>query len=161
MDVMTDSLYNGRRFRALTIVDTMTRESPAIEVDGSFSSTRVVAVLARLAATQGLPKVIYVNNGPEFVAKARARWAHQRGVKRAVSRPEEHQRTIHVLRPLMVGSATSVWITTGLPQSRMRGPSSRHGESRANTVRPHTALQHLVPAMYKATWMQTQQAGSG
>ena len=87
MDVMTDSLYNGRRFRALTIVDTMTRESPAIEVDGSFPSTRVVAVLERLAATQGLPKVIYVNNGPEFVAKARARWAHQRGVKRAVSRP--------------------------------------------------------------------------
>ena len=58
MDVMTDSLYDGRRCRALTIVDTMTRESPAIEVDTSLPSTRVVAVLERLAQTYGLPKVI-------------------------------------------------------------------------------------------------------
>ncbi len=67
---MTDTLYAGRRFRVLTIVDTMTRESPAIEVDFSLPSKRVVAVLERLAQTHGLPKVIYVDNGPEFVAKA-------------------------------------------------------------------------------------------
>ncbi len=81
MDVLTDSLYDGRRFRILTIVDNMTRESPAIEVDVSLPSTRVVAVLDRLAQTHGTPKVIYVDNGPEFVAKALDNWAHQHNVK--------------------------------------------------------------------------------
>ena len=32
MDFLTDSLVNGRRFRVLTIVDTLSRVCPAIEV---------------------------------------------------------------------------------------------------------------------------------
>ncbi len=84
---MTDSLYDGRRFRILTIVDNMSRESPAIEVDVSLPSTRVVAVLERLAQTHGLPKIIFVDNGPAFVAKALDAWAHRHGVKLAFSRP--------------------------------------------------------------------------
>lgn len=41
MDLVTDSLFNGRRFRALTIVDGFSRESPAIEVDFSLTGERV------------------------------------------------------------------------------------------------------------------------
>ena len=67
---MSDSLYDGRRFRVLTLVDTMSRESPVIVVDSSFSGARVVAVLNRLEATWGLPKSIQVANGPEFTSKA-------------------------------------------------------------------------------------------
>ncbi len=77
---MTDSLYDGRRVRVLTIGDTCSRESPAIEVDVSLPSTRVVAVLDRLAQTHGTPQVMYVDTGPEFVAKALDSWAHQHGV---------------------------------------------------------------------------------
>lgn len=61
-----DSLWNGRRFRALTIVDDFSRESPAIEVDRSLSGLRVSRVLDRLADERGLPEVITVDNGPEF-----------------------------------------------------------------------------------------------
>ena len=66
---MSDSLYDGRRFRVLTIVDNMTRESPAIEVSRSFSGQAVAEVLDRLAQTTGLPQVIQVDNGPEFASK--------------------------------------------------------------------------------------------
>ena len=55
MDFVSDSLYDGRRFRALTVVDTMSRESSAIEVDTSLRAKRVVAVLERLALIHGLP----------------------------------------------------------------------------------------------------------
>jgi putative transposase len=65
----------------------MTRESPAIEVDVSLSSQRVVTVLARLAYTDGLPKMRFVDHGPEVTSKALEAWAHRRGVKRALSRP--------------------------------------------------------------------------
>ena len=36
MDFMSDELFDGRRIRMLTIVDHFTRESLAIEVDGSL-----------------------------------------------------------------------------------------------------------------------------
>jgi putative transposase len=76
LDFITDSLADGRRFRALTFVDNMSRESPAIEVDRSLSGQRVVAVLERLAATHGLPKRLFVDNGPEFTSKTLDAWAH-------------------------------------------------------------------------------------
>ena len=49
MDFMSDDLFDGRRIRVLTSVDPFTRESSAIEVDGSLGGHRVVAVLVRLA----------------------------------------------------------------------------------------------------------------
>jgi putative transposase len=66
---MSDSLYDGRRFRVLTLVDTMSRESPAIVADTAFSGARVAAVLNRLADSWGLPSSIQVDNGPEFTSR--------------------------------------------------------------------------------------------
>ncbi len=61
---MSDSLATGQRFRLLTLVDNMSRESPAIEVDRSLTGARVVAVLERLAAQRGLPKVLRSRQWP-------------------------------------------------------------------------------------------------
>jgi putative transposase len=63
MDFVSDSLWNGRRFRVLTIVDDLTRECPALEVDHSLPGLRVTRVLDSLADTRGLPEVITVDNG--------------------------------------------------------------------------------------------------
>jgi putative transposase len=87
MDFMSDSLADGRRFRLLTVVDTMTRERPAIVVSRSFSGQAVAEVLERLAQTTGLPLRMQVDHGPEFVSKALDEWAHRRQVKLAFSRP--------------------------------------------------------------------------
>ncbi len=67
---MTHSLYDGRRFRLRTSVDTVTRESPAIVVDLSLTGQRVVTTLAQLKATRGVLQWIAVDNGPEFISKA-------------------------------------------------------------------------------------------
>jgi len=80
MDFVSDALGDGRRFRALTIVDDFTRESPAIEVDTSLPGDRVVRVLETLAETRGLPKAIVCDNGPEFRGEVLDRWADRRGV---------------------------------------------------------------------------------
>jgi putative transposase len=81
MDFVSDNLWNGRRFRVLTIVDDLTRECPALEVDHSLPGLRVTRVLDRLAATRGLPEVITVDNGPEFISKAMDAWAFQNKVR--------------------------------------------------------------------------------
>jgi len=41
MDVVTDSIVTGRRFRALAIVADFSRECPAIEVDASIGGQRL------------------------------------------------------------------------------------------------------------------------
>jgi len=86
MDFVTDSIVTGRRFRALAIVDDYSRECPAIEVDTSLGGRRVVGVLERLAETRGLPDVITMDNGPEFVGCALDEWAYLNGVKLNFSR---------------------------------------------------------------------------
>lgn len=81
MDFVSDSLYNGRRFRTLTVVDDLSKECPVLEVDHSLTGQRVARVLERVALTRGLPDLITVDNGPEFISKALDAWAHANGVK--------------------------------------------------------------------------------
>ena len=48
LDFMSDSLYQGRRFRTLNILDEGVREALAIEIDTSLPAQRVVRVLQQL-----------------------------------------------------------------------------------------------------------------
>ena len=81
MDFVADALADGRRFRALTIVDNFSRESPAIEVGASMTGQQVVKILDRLARSGRCPRFITVDNGSEFISKALDQWAHWRGVQ--------------------------------------------------------------------------------
>ena len=63
---MSDSLYQGRRFRTLNILDEGVREALAIEIDTSLPAQRVVRVLQQLETWRGLPKAIRLDNGPEL-----------------------------------------------------------------------------------------------
>lgn len=62
MDFVADALFNGRRLRALTVVDNYTRESLAIDVGQSLKREDVVNTLNRIAAHRGLPGTIKVDN---------------------------------------------------------------------------------------------------
>lgn len=80
MDFIHDRLAPGRRFKALTIVDVVSKESPAIEVDTCISGERVCQVLDRIFESRPLPKTLMIDNGPEFSGKALDAWAFKRGV---------------------------------------------------------------------------------
>jgi putative transposase len=77
---VAERLTHGRQIRLLTLADNFSRMSPAIEVDFSLTGQRVVEVLERLKQRCGLPKVIKVNNEPEFTSKAMDEWAYGNGV---------------------------------------------------------------------------------
>jgi putative transposase len=87
MDFVSDALFNGKRIRALTVVDNFTRRCLAIEVDCSLRGDQVVGVLERLLKDQGPPKCIRVDNGREFVSKVLDHWAYRNGVVLDFSRP--------------------------------------------------------------------------
>jgi len=80
MDLMADSLWDGRRLKVLTIVDDYSRECPAMEVDTFINGVRVTQVLERISQRRGLPKISVVDNGPELAGKALDEWAYQKGI---------------------------------------------------------------------------------
>jgi putative transposase len=87
MDFMADQLFDGRRFRLLTIVDNFSRESLAIRIGQRLTGDDVVKALEEIAKQRGVPKSIRVDNGPEFVSKSLDWWAYFNGVKLDFSRP--------------------------------------------------------------------------
>jgi putative transposase len=53
VDFMSDTLYGGRRFRTLNILDEGVREGLAIEIDTSLPTERVVRVLEQAVSWRG------------------------------------------------------------------------------------------------------------
>src|SRR5215475_12633286 len=65
----------------------MSRESPLIAVERSFSGEMVAGLLDQVAQRVGLPEAIQIDNGPEFTSKALDEWAARNKVKLIFSRP--------------------------------------------------------------------------
>ncbi len=63
LDFMSDTLYHGRRFRTLNILDEGVREALDIVIDTSIPGGRVVRTLDRLIEWRGKPDAIRVDNG--------------------------------------------------------------------------------------------------
>jgi putative transposase len=69
MDFVHDQLAMGTKIRILTIVDTFSRFSPAVEARFRFRGCDVVETLERIGREHGLPKAIRVDQGSEFVKR--------------------------------------------------------------------------------------------
>jgi putative transposase len=87
MDFVHDQLATGRKLCVLTIVDTFSRYSPAIEPRFNFRGADVVQILEDVGRQLGFPKAIRVDQGTEFVSRDLDLWAYQRGVTLDFSRP--------------------------------------------------------------------------
>jgi putative transposase len=151
LDFLSDSLANCRRFRVLTIVDNVSRLSPAIEVGVSVTGERVVAVLERLRQTTGTPARIAIDNGPEFISKALDAWAYRHGVQLEFSRPGKP--TDNAFAESFNGRfrdecLNQHWFAS-LEEARQIIEVWR---IEYNTERPHRALGQQTPAAWQATW---------
>ncbi|VUT14717.1 hypothetical protein SB6413_01839 [Klebsiella pasteurii] len=90
MDFVSDNLFNGRRFRALTVVDNFSRECVAIHAGKSLKGKDVVGVMEGLRVLgKRLPVRIQTDNGSEFISKILDKWAYEHGVTMDFSRPEK------------------------------------------------------------------------
>ncbi|WP_420822354.1 IS3 family transposase [Sphingomonas aracearum] len=150
MDFVSDALFDGRRLRALTVVDAFTREALAIDVDQGIKGEQVVAAMMRIASLRGTPKTIRVDNGPEFISKALDRWAYENGVTLDFSRPGKPTDNAFVESfngRLRDECLNSHWFLS-LADARAKIEAWRRDY---NESRPHTALGWLTPAEYAAS----------
>jgi putative transposase len=75
MDFVADQLFDGRKFRALTVVDNFSRKCLAIQVGQSIKGMDVVEVMERIKQEiSTVPERIQVDNGSEFISKAILRY---------------------------------------------------------------------------------------
>ena len=81
MDLVFDRVADGRSIKCLAIVDDATHECVALVPARAMSGRQVVGVLAQLAQSRGLPRVIRSDNGRELTGKAMLTWAHENGVQ--------------------------------------------------------------------------------
>lgn len=88
MDFVADQLFDGRRFRALTLVDNFSRYCLAIRIGQSIKGMDVVRIMEEVKlACKATPRRIQVDNGSEFISKDFDRWAYENKVTLDYSRP--------------------------------------------------------------------------
>jgi len=72
---MHDSLYCGKTFRTLNVIDEANRECLAIDIGTSIPSARLIRTLERLIDYDGKPHAIRLDNGPEMTSQQFVDWA--------------------------------------------------------------------------------------
>lgn len=87
LDFVADQLANGKRLRALTVVDVFSREALAIEVGPRLRAEDVVSVLNKLVAQRRAPCFLFADNGSEFTGRILDMWAYHYKVQIDFSRP--------------------------------------------------------------------------
>ena len=151
MDFTRDSLASGRKFRTLNLMDGFTREALCIEVDNCLPGLRVVQVLERVAQERGLPEVIQVDNGPEFISRVVDQWAYANDV------------ALHFIDPgkpvqnAFIESFNGKFRDECLNRSWYTSLEDAQQIIEAwrtdyNTVRPHSSLGYQTPEEYAATF---------
>jgi putative transposase len=129
----------------------MSRESPLIAVERSFSGEKVVGLLDHVAQRVGLPKAIQVDNGPEFTSKALSEWAARNTVKLIFSRPgtPTDNPYIEAFNGRLRDECLDQHWFASLEDART---IIEAWWVEYNAERPHTALNNQAPAVYRANW---------
>ena len=144
LDFVSDQLADGRRFRALTVMDVYTRESLAIEPGQSLKGEDVVRVLQRIQKDRGGPKRLFCDNGSEFSSRVLDLWAYQNRVRIDFSRPGKPTDNAHIESfngTFRNECLNTHWFTT-------RGEAKQIIEAwrrEYNESRPHRALGERTP----------------
>jgi len=147
MDFLSDALSDGRRFRILAIVDDFTRECLCLVADTSLPGLRLVRELDAIIAERGKPLLCVSDNGTELTSMAILRWCQQTGVDWHYIAPGKPMQNAFIesfngrLRDELLNETLFV----SLAHARCALAAWKLDY---NTVRPHSAIGNLPPAVY-------------
>ena len=145
IDFMHDTLWDGRTYRLLNVIDDYNREILAIEVDTSLPALRVIRVLERIKSVRPLPKMIRVDNGPEFVSCKLDQWCKDNGITLAYIQPGKPTQNAYVERfnGSMRRELLSAYVFRTLDEVRNK---AEEWMDDYNNHRPHKVLGYRSPA---------------
>ena len=148
VDFMSDTLYDGRRFRTLNVLDEGGRYGLAIEIDTSLPAERVIRVLEQVVSWRGQPQAIRLDNpgihrrAVHHLVRGMAiqLWHIQPGKPDQNALIERYNRTYQT-------EVLNAYVFESLDQVR---EISAEWLQSYNEERPHDALAGLPPATYRA-----------
>jgi putative transposase len=147
LDFLSDQLDSGRRFRILAIYDVCTRQCLAAIADFSLSGRRVARELDLLIVRHGKPKVGGSDNGTELTSNAILSWTADAGVDWHYIDPGKPVQNafIESFNGRLRDEFLNETMFTSLAQARAALEEWRRDY---NTVRPHSSIGWLTPALY-------------
>jgi len=147
MDFVSDALADGRRFRILVVVDDFTRECLCLVADTSLSGRRVARELDAVIVSRGRPVTCVSDNGTELTSMAILRWSQEMSVDWHYIAPGKPTQNAFAesfngrLRDELLNET----LFTSLAHAREALDAWKQDY---NTVRPHSGLGNLPPAVY-------------
>jgi putative transposase len=149
LDFVSDQLDCGRRFRILAVYDVCTRECVCAVADFSLSGKRVARELDRVIRQRGKPSSIVSDNGTELTSHAILTWSGDTKVNWHYIDPGRPVQNafIESFNGRLRDEFLNETLFTSLAQARTALAEWRHD---FNTVRPHSRIGWLAPAVYAA-----------
>jgi len=147
IDFMSDTLWDGRRYRLLNIVDDYNRELLHIEADLSLPTLRVIRVLEYLKEFRGLPHIIRVDNGPEFISHKLDQWCRQNKITLVFIQPGKPMQNAYVERcnGNIRKELLNAYVFTTLAEVREK---AEEWMIDYNSERPHKSLGYKAPRVF-------------
>lgn len=144
IDFMHDSLWDGRSFRLLNVIDDYNRQVLAIEADTSLPVLRLIRVLERLKETTGLPQMIRVDNGPEFISHKLDYWCRENKIQLTFIQPGKPMQNAFIerLNGSLRRELLNAYIFKSLTEVREK---TQEWMEDYNTKRPHKSLNYQSP----------------
>ena len=147
LDFVSDTLTDSRRFRILTVVDDFTRECLTLVADTSLSGVRVGRELDAVIARRGSPQTIVSDNGTEFTSMAILRWSQEAGIDWHYIAPGKPTQNafIESFNGRLRDELLNETLFASLDHAR---EALSDWKDDYNTVRPHSAIANMPPAIY-------------
>jgi putative transposase len=149
MDFVMDRLEDGRKLKALTVVDDFTKEAVEIALDHGMGSHYVVRVLENAVRFRGKPASIRTDQGPEFTASALDQWAYRNGIALKLIQPGKPTQNGYIESfngKFRDECLNEHWFST-LVEARTIVSAWRRDY---NENRPHSSIDYMTPAEYGA-----------
>lgn len=148
MDLMSDSLEDGRKVRILNVIDDFNRECLSIEVGLSICSSRVTRVLDWLIELRGKPQSIRTDNGPEFTSHHYTIWCEQQGILAKYIQPGKPSQNGYIERfnRTYREDVLDAYLFESIVQLQVM---SNDWQVQHNHGHPHQSLQGMSPVGFK------------
>ena len=152
IDFMRDTLYSGRVFRTLNVIDEANRGALGIDVAVSIPAARVSAFLAQMIDLHGRPSAIRCDNGPELTSQTFTDWCKEQDIELRFIQPGKPVQNAYIesfnsrFNRTYREEVLSAYLFDSLEEVR---EITAEWLERYNEIRPHDALGSLPPAQYR------------
>lgn len=151
LDFQFDSDYHGKTIKICNGIDEFTREHIAYRVGRSITATQVMEMLDIAVLQRGAPRVVRMDNGPEFIAQALRDWVDEQHAVAAFIPPGQpwHNGFVESFHNRMRDELLEDNLFEDVTHARQAVGWWSH---RYNTQHPHSSLDYHSPSNYAQMW---------